>query len=336
MAMRNSSIMEMSLYILFCLLAIVGIYIAVQNRNSEALRSKVLPAFGIAVIGALLTIWFGLKGETIDFQFISTLFFNKLDKKPLDEHYQDQYKFGGDQFNINLQNFIGECLANEKELNQAVFRQNGERIKEFYHDMIFVKLISRFLWMYADRWNIRINSVRRGNSFESSVSPIDKSNPAYSKLSWEDFVDEVKDDNNFHKLLSSVSEQTSIKEMTVPPKTKMKLIALKHNKILVLSNPFVTVSIGVNRHSGSIGLGDYRWLLGYDNKTSEKFWSEHFEVHCKAEFEKFKSGHPDMPKYEQWVKTMFAEIQYQLDDEQRLKRAKEYLELIGISHTSRP
>jgi hypothetical protein len=284
----------------------------------------------------LLTIWFGLKSEKIDLQFISTLFFRKSDKRPLDDHYQDQYKFGGHQFNISLQNFIGERLANDKDLNQAVFGQKSAKIEEFYHDMIFIKLISRFFWMYADRWNIRINSVRRGKSFETSVSPVDKSELACNKLSWQDFVQPLPDDSGFRKLFSSFSEQTLTKEMTVPPKTKMKLLILKHNKTLVLMNPFVTVSIAIDYHGGSIGLGDYRWLLGYDNKTSEEFWSEHFEVHCKAEFEKFKFGHPDMPKYEQWVKTMFTEIQYQLDDEQRLKRAKEYLDLIGISYNSRP
>jgi hypothetical protein len=239
--------------------------------------------------------------------------------------------FGGDQFNIPLQNFINDHLTNDKELNQAIFGQQSAKIEEFYHDMIFIKLISCFFWIYNNQWNIRINSVRRGKSFETIVSPIDKSNPAYSKLTWEDFVEEIQDDENFRKLLSIFSKQTSSKEMTVPPKTKVKFITSKHSKILVLTNSFAKVSIAIDYHGGSSGLGDYRWLLGYDNKKSEEFWSEHFEVHCKAEFEKFKSGHPDMPRYQQWVKTMFTEIQYQLDDEQRLKRAKEYQDLVEIN-----
>jgi len=60
---------------------------------------------------------------------------------------------------------------------------------------------------------------------------------------------------------------------------------------------------------------------------NEEFWSEHFEVICKAEFEKFRSGHPEMPRYKRWVDTMFAEVQEQLDEEKRLKRARDYRDL---------
>ena len=85
--------------------------------------------------------------------------------------------------------------------------------------------------------------------------------------------------------------------------------------------------MGIGRCAGSTGLGDYQWLLGYSNKQNEEFRSEHFEVSCKAECEKFKSGHPDMPRYKRWVETLFAEIQYQLDDKKRLERARDYRDL---------
>jgi hypothetical protein len=209
-----------------------------------------------------------------------------------------------------------------------VFDKDGDKIKEFYHNVIFIKLISRFFWMYADWWDVNINSVRRGNSIESVVSATEPK-LSYDTLEWKDFLETLDAKDNFYQLLSTFSKDYFIKKMTVPPKTKVDFVTSKYSRAVVLTNPFTRVSITIDRRSGSIGLGDYQWLLGYDNKENEGFWSEHFEINCKYEFEKFKSGHPDMPRYKRWVETMFAEIQYQLDDEGRLKRARDYRDLIG-------
>lgn len=312
--------------VVFVFLLGVMVYLVVQNRNSEALRSKIFPAIAIAVVGGLFTIWFSLESKKIEFKFISTVFSHKSDKKPLDEHYQNKHKFGGYQFDIELLNFIANYIEQDQELNKAVFGKDRDKIGEFYHNMIFVKLISRFFWMYADCWDIDINSVRRGNAVETGVSAI-KPKPAYSTLEWKDFLEILDAKDDFYQLLSNFSKDYFVKKMTVPPKTKVDFITSKYSRILVLTNPFVRVSITIDKRSGSVGLGDYQWLLGYDNKQNEEFWSEHFKVSCKAEFEKFKSGHPEMPRYKRWVETMFAEIQYLLDDEKRLERARNYRDL---------
>ncbi|MGB8226233.1 MAG: hypothetical protein WCE45_05135 [Sedimentisphaerales bacterium] len=317
---------NISVIFAICLVPLLGfgIYLVVQNRNLEALRSKALPALAIAVMGVLFTIWFSLKSENIGLQFVSTLFFHKSDKKPLDELYKDQYDFGGDQFDIGLLNFIDKYIEQNQELNKAVFDNGGdEKITQFYHDMVFIKLLSRFFWMYADWWDININSVRRGNSLSSETQAV-KPISASSSLEWKNFLGALDANDNLYKLLSSFSEDFHIKKMTVPPKTKVNFITSEYRRVIILENPFVKVSITIDKSGGSIGLGDYKWLLGYDNKKSEEFWSEHFKINCKAEFEKFRSGHPEMPKYKKWVETMFAEIQYQLDEEKRLKRALDY------------
>ena len=323
--MRSISIIFM-VFLLF--LFGVVVYLAVQNRDSAALRSKLIPALVIGLIGALFTIWFSLKSENIDLQFTSTLFFHKSDKKVLDEHYHNQHKFGGAQFDITLLNFISSRIEQDQELNKTAFNEDSSKIKEFYYDLVFIKLFSRFFWMYADWWDIRVKSVRRGDSMETIVSPI-KPVPDNAPLGWGDFLGALDIKDDFHQLLSSFSEHYFIKQMVVPPKTKVDFITSNYKRALVLTNPFTRVSITIYKRGGSIGLGDYIWLLGYDNKKSEEFWSEHFEVTCKAKFEKIRSGHPDMPRYKRWVETMFAEIQYQLDDEKRLKRARDYRDLIS-------
>lgn len=110
----------------------------------------------LAVSGVL--IWFGGQQanegwkkihykESVDIQFISTLFFHKLDKRPLDDHLHgdDRLKFGGGQFGGTLSLFISNHLEKCGDLNKAEFNKNPEKIVEFYHNLMLLKLIDQFL-----------------------------------------------------------------------------------------------------------------------------------------------------------------------------------------------
>ena len=285
-----------------------------------------MSAIGVALFAILTALLFSLNSEVIELKFVSTLFFHKSDKKPLDCHLSrdGRLKFGGHQFSGMLSQFIHGWLEECEDLNKAEFNKDREKIEEFYHNMILIKLIDQFFWMYSARWDTNIYSVRRGMG-ESKESYVDsKETPPYDCLKWEDLLN-TEQQNNFYDLLSAFSH---IKETKVPPKTKIDFIITEHKREMILRNSFVKITITINYSGGSSGLGDYRWLLSYDNKRSDEFWSEHFRVNCNAKFEKLKSGHPEMPKYKQWVDVMFAEVQYQLDEKERLKRAKEYRDLV--------
>lgn len=303
------------------------IYLWTQNRSSELLSSKILSAVAVALFAILSALVIGLKSEDRELKFASTLFFHKSDKRPLDNHLHGdgRLKFGGGQFGGTLSLFISGRLKECEDLNKAEFNKDREKIVEFYHNLMLIKLIDQFFWMYSARWDTNVYSVRRGTG-ESKESYVDsrETPPNYDCLKWEDLLN-TEQQNNFYDLLSAFSD---IKETKVPPKTKVRFIITEYKKEIVLKNPFVKVTITINNTGGSLGLGDYKWLLGYDNKKSEEFWSAHFRVNCNAKFEKLKSGHPEMPKYKQWVDVMFAEVQYLLDEKEQLKRAHEYRDLI--------
>lgn len=314
----------LGVFVCVCLLAII-IWLLWWNRSSGAIWSKVIPAFVIGLIGAFFAILFGTISESIDIKFGYTLYFNKVNKKPLDEHYTKQHAFGGAQFDINLRNFINKKLS-EKKLDIIDFNKEGDKVKDFYFDLTFVKLFSRFYWVYADWWDININSVRRGNSFETSVYA-NKPIPSCKSIEWNDLLSKLDSNDSLGELLGGFSEKSRAKEMKVPPKTKIKIDTSKYEKKITLANPFVEITIKFNNSGGAMGLGDFQWLLNYDNKKNDDFWSEHFEVVCEAKFEKLRSGHPEMPKYKKWVQTMFEEIQYQFDNKKRLIRARNYRDL---------
>ncbi len=300
-------------------------YFWFQNRSSELLTEKILSAICVAVFAILSALLFSLKSESNTINFNSTLYFHKIDKKPLDEYCGDIYKIGGSQFDISLVHFINDYFEKD-ELKNSEFNKDIKSITEFYHDLALIKLLYHFSWMYADWWNIYSDSVRRGRSFTSSVSPI-KPIPISTILKWEDISKKLNDKSHFNKILTDFPKETTLKKITVPPKTNIEFVITEYEREILLKNPFVRISIAIQGLGGSMGLGDYQWYLGFDRKKSEEFWSEHFEVKCEAKFEKLRSGHPEMPRYKQWVESMFAEVQYQLDENERLKRAKEYRDL---------
>jgi len=321
------TILIIAAIIIFLITGVLIAYLWFQNRNSELLNSKIMSAIGVAVFGILSAILFSLKSENIELKFISTVFFHKSDKRPLDCHlYGDgRLKFGGHQFVGMLSQFINDRLEKCEYLNKAEFNKDSEKIVDFYQDMILIKLINQFFWMYSARWDTNLYSVRRGTG-ESKESYVDsmETPPNYDCFKWEDLLNKEQQ-NNFYDLLSAFS---NIKETKVPSKTKVDFIITEWKREITLTNPFVKVTIAINKDGGSSGVGDYKWLLSYDNEKSEEFWSAHFRVNCNAKFENLKSGHPDMPKYKQWVEVMFAEAQYLLDEKEQLKRAHEYYDLI--------
>jgi len=305
-------------------------YLYIQNRNLPELNSKVIPVVIVGIIGLAFTIWYSLKSEKIDLDFASTVYFHKSDLLTLDEHDTRHHLYGGDEFSGRLPGFIRDRIEHDERFDTKDLERRIEEAEELYSDMVFLKLIDRFFWAYADWWDVRIRSQRHGNGVTSIVSAI-KPDPDCGSLTWEDFLSVSDSKDAFPSLLSSFPKQHWPTKMTVPPKTQASLTATRYGRSLVLRNPFVRVSITIFYRGGGVGIGDYAWFLGYDNKKSEEFWAEHLEVTCDAVFERTKSGHPEMMRHRRWVETMFGEIRYQLDDQKRMERAREYRDLISRS-----
>lgn len=91
-----------------------------------------------------------------------------------------------------------------------------------------------------------------------------------------------------------------------------------------LSNPFVRVSITVQSHSGGGGLGRIGDVCGLkpDRETGERHTHRSWTLALHADFEPLRSGHPDMPKYKEWVETMFSQLRGELDAEERWRRLR--------------
>ncbi len=305
-------------------------YLWFQNRMLPELNSKVVPVVVLGVLGVLLTIWYSLRSEKTELRFASTVYFHKSDLLPLDEHDTRHHLYGGEQFSGPLRDFIRDRVERDKQFGLEDANARRQQADELYSDMVLLKLIDRFFWCYADWWDVRIRTQRLGDGVTSTVSA-NKPDPDFGSLTWEDFFIALDRDDPSASLLSSLSKLDRPAKMIVPPKTKVSFTTSKFRRSLVFTNPFERVSITTSTRGGSVGIGDYAWFLGYDNRKSEEFWSEYVEIYCEAEFQRTKSGHPEMTRHRRWVETMFGEIRYQLSDDERMERAREYRGLISQS-----
>lgn len=324
--MKNFIILGMVVFGVFTIFSIA--WLLCLNKWSWTIWSKIIPPAVIGLVAIFFTLYFSMKGESCHARFNHTLYFNKLDKKPLDAHCPKRYAYGGDQFDISLKSFINRKIT-EQKFDRIAFESDGKKIKEFYYDMAYLKLLSRFFWIYADSWDIYINSVREGDSFTTRVTR-GNPEPLSISLKWSDLFDS---NNGSYILFEEFSQELKIKEIKVPPGTKINFD--KQKNAISIKNSFVDASISFRNWGGSVGLGDYKWLLGYDDKKENEFWSEHYEILCTANFEKLRADHPDAPKYRRWIKTMFEEVQDQFGDERRLARACDYRDLCGPSNKNK-
>ena len=293
------------------------------------MREKAIPALIIAVVAALLTIWFSLKKETINTQFTSSIFINITDMNPLDYHEKQYLLFGGNQFDGKLQSYIRKTLAAKDDLTADV-NNVSEQAKEYYMDMVVIEVVSRFFFMYGDWWDVDVRSVRRGTSTSTEVSA-NKPAPPFSPIKWSDWLDSLDTNSTLHFLLREYSNDFWLQKMVVPPQTKVRLHSEQYLRTISFENKFANICITIRRGPGSRGLGDYQLLLGYDQKKNHSFWSEHFAITCHADIEKLRSGHPDMGRYVRWAKTMFSELEYRLDDRKRMDRALEFKNLLNLT-----
>ena len=301
-------VMKITLIIIFsvfiCTLVASSIYLAYNNRASEALWSKFLPALTIALVGACLTLWFSLKEEIIDIKFPAILATHIETGNPL-EAIDKRYSM-----------FYGGKLFTPRGFLRPL---ENQEISDFHLDILFIEVIERIFKTFQE-----FKHKPGTNLYSSSKYPTGLDLPR-KVLEWEEFISECKKTPELDKLFHEINpEAYRTLNMTLPANTDFSVIVENHGRSIVFNNKFSEVKISVYASHGRRGLGEWQWLLDYDDSLNEQFWLSTLAVHLEARFDKLRSGHPDMPRYKNWVESIFDNIKSELDAEIQLEKAREY------------
>jgi hypothetical protein len=300
--------MKITLTIIFSIFILTlvasSIYLAYNNRASEALWSKFLPALTIALVGACLTLWFSLSEEKIN--------------KTLHVSYATQVDTGSplEVFDLRYSMFYGGRLFAPRGFLKPL---DNQEIFDYHFDIALIEISELIFETFQE-----FRSSPGGDLVSSKKYP--KSlNLSRKALEWDEFISKFKKSPELISLYSSIEPaKYLIHNMTLPKNTQYTVTNSGHKRSIVFTNNFVKVDILVFQSQGQRGLSEWQWLLGYDKSINEQFWQSNFAVHLKAVFNKLRSGHPDMPKYKDWVDSIFDNIQSNLDAESQLIKAREY------------
>lgn len=314
--------------IIFISILIVGIIVGTivlgcfcyQNRASAEIWGKFIPAIVIGMLGAFFTLWFSLKEEKKAIQFPVSIIHQMKSGKVLELCDKKFDKLYGSKV-YQIRRHIKPLQEQEKTLAS---KYSNDMKYVFYRDLLFVEVMS-LIFSPTQEYGDKLEGYI---TYPANLAIQYFPNQTQT-LIWHDFIStglnkcrpEIKDlclqltDPN----LSILSQN----EIILPKGTTIEVLYERANNYIKIKNKFYEIDVQMYGWYGSKGLGEWKWILEYDNEKNKEYCSDNFNLLLSAKFNRFLSGHPDMPKYKKWINSLFDHLRECLDSEEQLKKARE-------------
>lgn len=297
------------LWILFVLNAITSV-VVYQNRTSE----KMVGAYAPVSIGALVTVVLVLftfaAQPGIKEKFPVCIFIDYQSTLPL----QLEKRLTTTFFSSDLKNRIA---AQPVQPNDTL--RSGQ-----YHQVLQRAIVDKLSMIYCNTWNI--DSARYDMPFadEQIVSPVDSALVGSSlKLSVEDVFSQYPPENLSRLPALSFYFPT----ISLPPGSTFNATPPDVSKLtdqvgtLMIKNRFSSITVHTIRRGGFGSLGEYEVMAGGDGQLHGQ-GALKYELTFEASFTWWLSGHPDMPKYVGWARTMLSELRESFDEQTILRKSR--------------
>ncbi len=286
----------------FVSLLAVAVWLAYQNRSSDTLRSNGATALMVGGVGLLATLWFSLKPpEARRHRFTVTFVVDTDTRLPLSrDRYPDLWSYAAPDAAhpamVDVEPFV-QTLAAKTPLSPS-------DVQAVYLDVLVAYVMDVFARNFASSWDVEIVRDKSVAVTTTKTSPR-RPTPPGVKVERTDLVGHLSASK---QLLAQILP--GWEEFVVPPDTRLEWLEDPWSRVLKASNPFVTVSIDVGRAFGAIyGSGRLGELAGMSREESQKrHMAFSFVMQLDASFERLRSGHPEMPRYTQWVDTIFSDL----------------------------
>ena len=226
----------------------------------------------------------------------------------------------------------------------ALFKERPELFRDkadqdgatLYHHLLQKSLIDWMGLVYRGSWRTEVLT------FESAIGREMRFQPAPSAgeeepsrvLKTEEVAKLVRD-NKFAGIDTVISPQIALPpkaELMVTPPTK-RADGIQEVGEIVIKNKFCKVSIRTENSGGIRSIGAYRDLVGMSLQESGNLWTARYIVRFEAEFSRWWSGNPQMPKYKKWARQLVDGMKAQFDEELIWRGVREdYLFQKAIEH----
>jgi len=314
------TLLEKFLLVACALLLGFAAYIFWLNRADTALRAKIFSALLVGAAAAAAAGVFSLKAEKQEVSFSSVFVFNTKTNMPLNSYRDDRVNPLASCPNASLAAAILTQVDKARKTKGDV--RNSRSEPNSYYDLLTLLIIEDMHLLYSEGWEIELTRFD-SELFGRGVKRHAKPSPGATAISRKDFVS-LFDRPEFLEALPMLFD-----ELKLPPGTKMRLKKDAFCREIVLTNAYATVRITVTQGWGLPGLGVLsRWVTIPEEEQKEYMWAI-FKVNMSAEYAYLRSGHPDMPVYKNWVKTMTEYLRSDLGcaawEEQLKPHARDYM-----------
>lgn len=316
------SALKWAVIVFIVLTGAVAAWLGWQNRDSEKVILTALPAVALGTIGVLLTILFGLKEEIRETEFPAVFTYERASLIPLGLARDIGYLPSSETWaSMHLQ----EITTAHPD---AITKDKNSPGMDMYGDIALRLVFDRLFLTFGKTWDVKID--KRDLPFLGGGSG------GYDEASKSDLIPWSKLSGFFPESYALQAppilfEETS--ELGIPVGTKLSG-EVKRNSSggfaqahICMVNDFVDLEIKIKLRGGAAGIGIYSLVAHLPQHESSNVWTASYLISMKAKLKAYRSGHPDMPKYQAWVDNVFETVKEQLDSRMEWERTKETVTL---------
>lgn len=335
-------LIENGWFILFLGILSMTLLLAWQNRAAEKVKSAIINGLAIGTTASLITIpasgvstWLrlsivaavtlttvliNLKEENKKVEFPSASIYENSSRSPLEE-LDETYRY----------RFTCRTLACPRVFitsRISIDDKEADAKDALYFDVFSRLVVDQLYLLFRNIWDLR--AIRSHLAYGVFKWEPNEGAPAGDFIDRQEFAKLFPDSRALQvERFSIVSDQMSVPKGThlVGGSNKFSGGSRVYRRWFTLENHFVKVKVELSWSSGSIGIGELRLLLGMTQEESEKFWTEICDLKLSAKFNRFRSGHPQMFRYQRWVN----ELQETFDASRHIQRGKEWYMLSKMS-----
>jgi hypothetical protein len=281
-------------------------YLVWMNRGSEKIVTAVIPIAIAALIGVALAV-FVFGGEApITVKFPAVFLFRALDKAPW----------------VPPSRPVLQSLFEVPELQKdhPELMSDDTQGATLYHHLLQKVIIDILCQHHQFAWETDISRFDIGFVEEKS-GPSASAAPS-TQLSGAQ-IQQLLRGNRFAQSRYAPMKLALPRGKALSIKIPQNDLTLVEEGEIVLANDFVHLSITTRFSQWMRSLGPYRLVLGYSWEQDKEFHRAAYLVTIHAEFNRLRSGHPDMPKYKNWVDQIISELQTALDEQLIWAKTKE-------------
>jgi hypothetical protein len=196
-----------------------------------------------------------------------------------------------------------------------------------YHHLLQRAIVNWLEEKYPSTWEADVFPMSLGESsgymFQSKQVP--------SRLYPTDELTKKMADNKFGDIMGPFGDSKAF-GLAVPEGTELEISAphmdasIGEVSALKLRNRLCTITVETRRSMSMVGAGSYRLMLGLNQEQAQQaIRTDQYIVVISASFNRFLSGHPEMPKYKKWASDITNGLEAQFDERAMWDKSKEWL-----------